>query len=432
MEPALVVIGVSYRTAPLAIRERFWMDAPHRLCALTQLIRSDAIDEAIVLSTSNRTEFYVWTGNASEAANSVLRFLTRACDLKLSDWSNFYRLVDDAAIAHVFRVGSGLDTLVACDPEVGVHLSAAWDQARQAGATGPFLDALVAKALAVAMRVRREAWLAATVVPSCFATVEVCRRKLGSLQSRSALIFGSGESAESAARSLVDVGASVTIASRTREHSQMLAERVGGLTVSYADRWQLAGEVDILVAATSAPHPIVTRADLELVMQRRAGRPMVVVDLAVPRNVENSVRELPGITLFDLDDLTAATHDVSPRTEWLAESERVIREEVSGFRNKLLAQASLPLVSALRDRLEQTCHDELEKLGEDIGPFTEDQRLLLDTLSSHVAHRLAASLGRQLKELPGHTQQIALADVIEHLFQLDHDLSTPSCAEPRK
>ena len=156
MEPTLVVIGISLRSAKLAMRERFLLTLRRKSEALTALVRSDAIDEVIVLSNCNRTEFLVWTQDASEAANSVLRYLTRSINLKLVEWSNYYRLVGDAAVAHVLRVASGMDSAVFGEAEATNSFLAAWQQAQRASTTGRFLDALMTKAFSVAGRVRQE------------------------------------------------------------------------------------------------------------------------------------------------------------------------------------------------------------------------------------------------------------------------------------
>jgi glutamyl-tRNA reductase len=158
VEPTLAVIGLNFRASPVAIRERFWIAEAGRYEALHQLVRSEGIEEVIVLATCNRTEFIVWANDVPTAANSVLRFLTHEYQLKLCDWSHFYRLMDDVALTHIFQVAAGLDSMVLGEPEIATHLREAWEQARKAGTTGRFLDGIVQKALAVSTRVLKPPW----------------------------------------------------------------------------------------------------------------------------------------------------------------------------------------------------------------------------------------------------------------------------------
>ena len=200
MEPTLVVIGISLRSAKLAMRERFLLDSGKRSEALSALGRSDAIDEVIVLSNCNRTEFLVWTQDASEAANSVLRFLTRSSNLKLAEWSNFYRLVGDAAVAHVLRVASGMDSPAFGEPEAANSILSAWQQAQRASTTGRFLDALMAKAFSVSARVRQELGVVPNMTTAAEASLAACRESLGDLRHSRVLILGAGQMALAAVR----------------------------------------------------------------------------------------------------------------------------------------------------------------------------------------------------------------------------------------
>ena len=156
MEPTLAVIGLNFRTSPVAIRERFWISEPRRYDALYHLVRSEGVEEVIVLATCNRTEFILWTDDVPSASNSVLRFLTQEYQLKLCEWSHFYRLMDDVALTHVFRVASSLDSMVLGEPEIVGQLKQAWAQAQQAGCTGRFLDSVIQKSLGVSKQVRTE------------------------------------------------------------------------------------------------------------------------------------------------------------------------------------------------------------------------------------------------------------------------------------
>ena len=415
MEPTLVVIGVSLCSAKLAMRERFLLNSTQKSEALSALVRSDAIDEVIVLSNCNRTEFLVWTQDASEAANSVLRFLTRSSDLKLVEWSNFYRLVGDAAIAHVLRVASGTDSAVFGEPEATSSFLASWQQAQRAGTTGRFLDALMAKAFSVAGRVRQELGAASNMATVAEAAVAVCRESLGDLRQRRIVVLGAGQMALATVREFQKAEAGeIVVVNRSWNHAEQLARQCKVKAAHAESLWEQVVWADAVVSA-AAQRVLMTREELEVVLRECKGKQILIVDLAVPRTVDSTVRTLDGVTAYDLDDLCSAMNKREERCAMLPIAERIIVEEAAGFRNKLLSESIVPTISAVRERLELICRQEMDVLKEQFGPFTEDQEVALQALSAHITQRISASLARQLKEMPGRNE---LTTAIQQLFQL--------------
>ena len=416
MEPTLVVIGISLRSAKLALRERFLMDSTQKSAALDLLVRSDAVDEVIVLSNCNRTEFLVWTQDASEAASSVLRFLARSNNLRLAEWSNFYRLVGDAAVAHVLRVASGVDSVVFGEPEATTSMLSAWQQAQRAGTTGRFLDAMMAKAFSVAAKVRQDLGVHSHMVTVAEAAVTICREALGELKKRRVLVLGAGQMAIAAVRELQNHDAGeITVINRSWDHAQQLSRQYKVRAQHSESLWEQMLAADVVIAA-AAHKTHITAGELEVVMRERKNKRLVIVDVAVPRTVAADVRNLDGVSLHDLDDLCATVDMRDGRRANLPAAERIIAEEALGFRGQLLTESVLPTISGMRERLEQICHQEVEQLKDQFGPFTEDQELVLEAFSAHVTQRIAASLARQLKEMPGRPE---LASAIQQLFQLE-------------
>jgi glutamyl-tRNA reductase len=237
VEPTLAVIGLNFRTSPVAVRERFWIGEPQRYEALHQLVRSEGIEEVLVLATCNRTEFIVWANDVPSAANSVLRFLTHEYQLKLCDWSHFYRLMDDVALTHIFQVAAGLDSMVLGEPEIAAHLREAWEQARKAGTAGRFLDGIVQKSLAVSARVRNETTVADSTLTVPYASVELSIGVLGDLSGREVLLVGAGRMSELAARCLRNAGATrLKVMNRTPEKAEEFALKLNATAVSCDDR----------------------------------------------------------------------------------------------------------------------------------------------------------------------------------------------------
>ena len=421
MEPTLAVIGLNFRTSPVAVRERFWISPERRDQALIQLVRSEGTEEVIVLATCNRTEFIVWASDVPSAANSVLRFLTQEFQLKLCDWSHFYRLMDDVALTHIFRVTSSLDSMVLGEPEITGQVKEAWAQAQRAGTTGRFLDAVMQKALTVSKRIRTETAIGSSAVSVPYASVELSRGVLGDLAGRELLLIGAGKMSERAAHYLMKAGANrVKVMNRTLSRGEELAMQLGATPVLWEDRVAHLKKADVVVSSTSCPHFILTRQEAAHIAHERKHRPLVMIDVAVPRDIDPAVRDVEGIHLFDMDDLEAVVKRNSAGRQAAAEAaEKMVQVEVQGFRGRLLAERVVPTIVALRHRLDELCRQELDVLRKEFGPFTEDQDQALTTLTSHITSRIAGSLARELKELPERAEQDVLTAAVGKLFHLE-------------
>jgi glutamyl-tRNA reductase len=416
-----MVIGLNHRTASVVVRERFWISESRRLEALVQLARAEGIEEVVVLATCNRTEFLLWASDASLAANSVLRYLSAEYSLKLCEWKHFYRLLDEAALLHIFRVASSLDSLVLGEPQIISQVKAAWAQAQKAGSTGRFLDAVLQKALTVSKRVRNETAIGNSAVSVPTAAVELARQALGTLQDKQVLVLGAGKMSELSARYLVNQGAkSVCVINRTFEHAAELATTLGGIAGTFEERWQRIVEADIVISSTSCPHTILSRDEAEHVVGNRGARPLVVVDIAMPRDVDSAVREVDGIFLYDLDDLERVVqHNAGEREAAALDAQKIVEQEACGFRSKLLAERVVPTIVALRTRLDEICRQELESFREECGPFSKDESALLGDVASRITRRIAGSLARELKELPEKTEQEQMTVAVQRLFHLE-------------
>jgi glutamyl-tRNA reductase len=421
VEPALIVIGLNFRSAPLAVRERFWIPECDRAETLHQLAHAEGIEEALVLATCNRTEFILWASDPALAANSVLQFLGAERQLKLCEWKHFYRLLDEEALLHVFRVASSLDSIVIGEPQIVCQVKTAWQIAREQGTSGRFLDAVVQKALTVSKRARNETAIGNSAVSIPYAAVETAYQLFGSLAGRKVLLLGAGKMGELSARYLAHQGvAGISVSNRTVEHAHELAKKLGGVVVPFEERWQHLQETDIVISSTSSPHTILNRAEAELIVRERNGRPLCLVDIAVPRNIDPAVRGVPGIYLYDVDDLKyVVQHNAAEREAAAAEAEVIVAAEAKAFRRKLLAERVVPTIVALRERLDEICRQELESFRQEYGPFPKDQEQLFGILTSHFTKKLAGALARELKELPEKVEQEQMTHAVERLFHLE-------------
>lgn len=404
----------------MEVRERFWISEDRRYEALIQLARAEGIDEVIVLATCNRTEFFLWANDVTLAANSVMRFLGSEYGLMLSDWNHFYNLLDEAALMQIFRVAASLDSMVVGEPQIISQVKQAWQQAQKIGTTGRFLDAVMQKALTVSKRVRNETAIGDAAVSVPYAAVELTRKIFGTLENKQVLLMGAGKMSELSARGLLNHGASsVCVINRTVEHAAELAARLGGHAIPFAERWQHMAQADIIVSSTSCPHTILSRAEAECLMQNRMDRPLVIVDIAMPRDIDSNVREVKGIFLYDLDDLeNVVDHNAAERDLAGAAAQKILQAEALGFRRRLLAERVVPTIVALRQRLDEICRQEMDSFRQENGPFSRDQDEMLNAVMSRMTQKIAGSLARELKELPEKVEQEQITTALQRLFHL--------------
>ena len=420
LEATLVVIGVNHRTSRVETRERFWVGESRIYDVLRQLRGAKGIEEVIVLATCNRTEFILWASDLGAACAEVQAFLVREHGLSTEEWASFYRLVGDQALTHIFRVTSSLDSMVVGEPEITGQVKAAWAKAQQAGATGRYLDAVFQKALSVSKRVRNETAIGAAAVSVPYAAVELAKRIFGSLKGRKVLVLGAGKMGELSARYLVSNGASaVWVTNRTYAHAVELAGKLGGCAVPFEERWQHLADADIVLSSTGCPHVVISREDAERIHGARQGRPVFLIDIAVPRDIDPTVRNVPGVFLYDIDDLEQVVeNNLSQRQAAAAEAERVVAREAQSFSRKLAAERVVPTITALHAHLEEIRQEEMERYIREAGPVNRAEREALDALTTQMVRRISSELARELKQVPERPEQDQLTDALRRLFHL--------------
>ena len=417
-----MVVGLNYRTAPVAVRERFWISENRRYEALVQLSRAEGVEEVVVMATCNRTEFWLWATDVTLAANSVMRLLGAEYGLKLCEWKHFYRLLDEGALLHIFRVASRLDSMVVGEPQVVAQVKDAWQQAQKVGATGRFLDTVLLKALTVSDRVCSETAIGKPAVSIPYAAVELARQIFGTLENKKVLLLGAGKMSEISARELLNRGATpacVSVTNRTLEHAVELAAKLGGLAIPFEERWQPMAEADIIISSTSCPHTILSREETEFMVRGRTDRPLLIADIAMPRDVDPGVRNVKGVFLYDLDDLESVPDEnACEREAAVGAAQKILRAEAQGFRGKLMAERGVPTIVALRLRLDEICRQELDSFREENGPLSKEQDEMLNAMMCRMTQRIAASLSRELKGLPEKGDQEQMTTALRRLFHL--------------
>jgi len=429
-----MVIGLNHRTASLGMRERFWIGENRRYEVLQQLKNAEGIEEAVVLSTSCRTEFLLWASEPTLAANSLLQFLAADHSLKLTEWEHFYRLLDEAALTHVFRVTAGLDCLTLGECQIVTRVKSAWEQARTVGAAGRFLNAILEKALSVSEHVRADTAIDKLKVSIPTAALVLARQIFGSLDGRRVLLLGAGKLSEVSAREMVESGAaSVVVIDQSPTRAQELAEKLGGAAATLADRWKCMLRADIVISSTGCPHVILTREEAERIAEERNRVALVIMDIGMPRDVDPDVRRVDGVLLYDLEGLErVAKANAVDCTEVAAAANKIVAEEALAFRARLKTERVVPTSVALRRRLDEICRQELESFIAERGPFTREQDQSLHAITAQVIQKIASSLVRELKELPEKGEQEQMAAAVTRLFHLDSPQGAPAGTRSEK
>ena len=360
----LLAIGVSHKTAPVEVRERLALPEPRVTEFLRDLRGAADVHEAVAVSTCNRTELYLVVGDPVEAESRTLAMLARQAGIRPTGLATaIYSHHNCDAARHLYRVTSGLDSMIVGEAEVQGQVKRAYDTALKLETTGPLTNRLFKAALATGKRVRTETAIGERQLSLAAVAVALAREQLGEISGRKVVILGTGETGELAARALADSGTStVFVANRRRDRALSLARRYGGTTLSFDELPAALLEADIVVAATASPHLLLEVDDIAEVMRDRGGRPLLLIDLAVPRDVDAACAQLPGVTLADIDDLKAvADRNRRVRQAEARKAEGIIEQEIQQFAAWLGSLEVLPTVAALRVRAneiaEQVVHE---------------------------------------------------------------------------
>jgi glutamyl-tRNA reductase len=416
----LLVVGVSHRTAPLAVREALAFP-PARLEEALVRVRGDAgLAEAMILSTCNRVEVYGQALAGSAPAGSVVRFLEAyhgRADGALGPF--VYAVSGEAAVRHAFRVAASLDSMVIGEPQILGQVKEAYEIAEGAKSLGPNLSALRNRSLSAAKRARSETRIGQNAVSVSSVAVELARKIFGSLKDRAVLLVGAGKMSELSARQLVAGGARATVlGGRTFQKADELAAALGGRAAPFEALQAELEKADVVISSTGAPHTVIRREDVAAAVRRRR-RPLFLIDIAVPRDVEPDVRDLANVFLYDLDDMKAvADANLRERRKEAAAAEVIVEAEVRAFLEWQKSLDVVPLLADLRQRAEAIRRSELERARTRLGPLNPEQEAALDAATSAIVNKLLHPPTAHLREVAKNGQASEVIDVVRRLFGL--------------
>ncbi|HWM21203.1 MAG TPA: glutamyl-tRNA reductase [Ilumatobacteraceae bacterium] len=416
---SILVIGVNHRSAPLALLERVTL-APDAIGkAVAGLAARDNVREVAVLSTCNRTEVYAVTEMFHGAYADIRDFLCDIGHLAPDELHPYlFAQHDDAAVAHLFEVASGLDSAVIGESEILGQVRQAWEIAQSEGGTRGSLNLLFRHALTVGKRARTETGIGRGTASVSHAAVEMAVDQLGGLEGRRVLVVGAGTMGEGVAIALHRAGAGeILVANRSADRGAELADRVGGVAIGFDRLGAAIGVADLVLTCTGSGEPILTVDFIASV--RPAGRPLLIVDIAVPRDVESGVAELANVRILDLDDLRDWAD--RGRSHRMVEAERVreiVREEVERFSQQATALQAAPLVTAMRDHAENVRAAELERFTSRFAALDDAERDAVDALTRSIIAKLLHQPSLRLKQQAGTPQGERNAAAVVDLFDL--------------
>jgi len=413
------VLGVNHRTAPLEVRERFAHGAHEVPGALARVMAAGA-QGGVLLSTCNRTEFYLVT-EEEPAFDTVWSLLGERLPATPAGGVREYGYVvrDREAVRHLYRVSAGLDSMILGESQIQGQVREAWEISR--AQAGPVLHRLFQTALHVGSRVRTETGLGMGTASAASAGVAVAGKIFGDLAGRSALILGAGDMAELAATCLSDEGVKITlVANRTQERARAIAERLGGRAVSLEDAWAYFATTDIALCSTAAPHAVVTWERVGHIIAGRGGRPLCILDLAVPRDVDPAVAQLENVFLYDVDDLqTVAAQATARRRDEVPAAERIVEEEADHFWAWYGGLGVVPAIKEFRTRMEALRAAELERVMRQLGHLSPEDRARVEQFSQALLSKFLHQPTVALKAAAEEGRGYGLLEALRRLFGME-------------
>ena len=413
---ALIVVGVSHTTAPIEVREKLAFRPWEALQALARLREEGFIREGVVLSTCNRTEIYV-VEDTSAAAAHISGVLSDRLGNDIGEFEYVRR--DREATSHLFAVAAGLDSMILGEAQIHGQVKRAWEECR--AESGPILNRMFQSALLAASRAREETGIGRGAASVSSSAVQLAKKIFGGLSGRRAMVLGAGDVAELALECLLSEGVRVAIvANRTHERARTLAERHGATAMHYDQCWDSLREVEVLICSTASPHPVVTVDRLRDTLHARGDRPLCILDIALPRDVEAAVGDLDNVFLYDLDDLhAAAAANLERREENIPAARAIIAEEAQKYWDWVAGLAAVPVVREFREEMDRIRSTELAAAFRRLGAISPEQAEAIEHFSRLLMNKFLHEPSVRLKAAAANGRGLAVVDAARYLFALE-------------
>lgn len=415
----ILVIGLNHKTAPIEVREKVAFDGPKLEEALERLKEYSHIREHIILSTCNRVEIYAVVDDPDSGVASINSFISKFHSVPEDRLGqSLYTHKGTDAIKHIFRVGSGLNSMVLGEPQILGQLKDAFDVSLKSGTTGVILNKLMRKSVSVAKRTRTETGIGSSAVSISFAAVELAKKIFEDLPQKSFMLIGAGEMAELAAKHLLNAGVTdVYVTNRTTQRAEELAKEYNGKVILF-DNFKLELRFsDIVICSTGASSYILMKDDMSRIMKDRKQKPVFIIDISVPRNIDPKINDLDNVYLYDVDDLQGIVDtNKEERAREAEKAEKIVEEEIGSFLKWTSSLSATPTIVALREMAEEIRQEELDKTLKKLGPLEEKQIKAIQHLSSTIVNKLIHPPTAALKG--DNDDRALMIDVINKLYGL--------------
>ncbi len=418
----ICLIGLSHKTAPVEVREKIAFSSPQKLEeGLISLRKIEHVKEVVILSTCNRVEIYLISGNEADWKENITNFFSQYQGLKREEFeSHLYFKEDRDAIRHIFRVACGLDSMVLGEPQITGQLKEAYGVAAGKNATGFYMNKLMHTAFSVAKKVRTDTKIGSFAVSISFAAVELAKKIFENLEGKKAMLIGAGEMAELAARHLISNGVSkIIVANRTYERACLLARDFNGEPCNFEEFPEKLKEVDIVISSTGAPNFIITPERIKDAIKARKNKPMFLIDIAVPRDIDPKVNELDNCYLYDIDDLqNVVDENLKERQKEAAKAEDIVNAEVEDFENWLKSLEVKPVIVELRKTIEKIKEDELAEAKKKLSHLSEKDIKTIEALLNAIINKILHKPTTFLRESSSSENNYLYLDAVREIFNL--------------
>ena len=428
----LAVLGLNHKTAPVDVRECFTCSEDSVKLALRHLEEHDDILECVVLSTCNRTEVYAVVEDVDDPSAVLLEFLERLAGPEGQDVSpeHLFYYVGDDCIRHLFRVSASIDSLIVGEGQILSQVKKAYSISKDCGTTSTVLNTLFHRAIAVGKKIRTETKIAYNAVSVSYAAVELAKKLLGDLSSANVMILGAGEMSELTARHLVENGVkTVFVSNRNHDRAEELAQKFHGQAVPFEKFMKWAVETDIIITSTGAPHYIVRAWDVAHIMPQRAGRPLIFIDIAVPRDVEPEVAAIAGVSLYNIDNLNEVVDsNRRERQREARKAERILEAEAKELTDRFRYLSYQPVLSQLKDKAEAIRRRELKRALVKLPNLGAEDRRVLENMSRMLVRKLLRDPVLSTNEAAAQGEEEFCVEALNRLFKLN-ELGVPTRCE---
>ena len=416
----LVVLGLNHKTASVDVRECFTFSEDKIKMALNHLHEYEEISECVLVSTCNRTEMYAVVDDAEDGLQVMQQFLQRMSETPLNI-EDFFFYIEEACIKHLFRVTSSLDSLIIGEGQILSQIKKAYSLACDVGTTSTVLNTLFHRAIAVGKKVRTETRIAHSTVSVSYAAVELAKKVFGDLSQSNVLLLGAGQMGELTAKHLVENGVkTVFVSNRRYERAVELAKKFYGIAVPFESFMKSAVDADIIITSTGAPHYIIRTWDVAHLMPNRRGRPIIIIDIAVPRDVEPEVAAISGVSLYNIDDLEAVIEsNIRLREKEAVLAEEIIRKELEELLMKFRYLSLRPIMARMTEKAEKIRQREFKRALAKLADINAEERKAIENMSKMIMRKMLRDPMVCINQAACNQDEEFYLDAIRDLFKLD-------------